>query len=158
MTGSAITWVELTDDDDNTYWQGVSPYTDGDTPMLWRIRMALAGGKIVYENDHTPELRSETSPVWYTLADAKSDCQVAHDDIIREAFGGNPPAAKPPVPDLEWELIGVGRFSQLSKCRQYGISIMSGCVKWAHVTSESWNDTSSVAEAIRQCKIGRAHV
>lgn len=153
MTGSAITWVELTDEDDNPYWQGVSPYTDGDAPMLWRIRMALAGGKIVYESDHTPELRSCTPPVWYTLVNAQSDCQFAHDEIIRKELGGNPHAVKPPVPDLEWEWSWNGTFLRMSKCRQYTIVSDGGTYysyRWAHVLTHDASECMALDEAIKK--------
>lgn len=83
-----IDWIEMTDDDENSYLEGMSPYTGDSDPcavpdIAWRLRQRLFDNRIVWYADHDGELGGETGDAWDSLEDAKAEIQVAHDHILR---------------------------------------------------------------------------
>lgn len=88
---SEIEWNEDFDDEDNSYWEGLSPYTtETDEPpnLHWRIRQRLSSNRIEWYADHDSELGGQ-GEFWLSLEEAQAACQLAHDAIIDEfAEGG----------------------------------------------------------------------
>lgn len=80
-----INWRSDLDDDDNTFWEGNSPYTDGeDGPRFkWRLRPRLEGNRIIWYACHDQELGGQDES-WLTILAAKRACQEAHDNIVAE--------------------------------------------------------------------------
>jgi len=84
---SDIYWQEDLDDDDNTVWTGLSPYSTSGDPdagpdVYWRLSQRLRDNKIEWYANHDSELGGETGDVWLTADDAKAACQKCHDHII----------------------------------------------------------------------------
>lgn len=84
-----IAWHDELDDDDNTYWEGMSPFctdTDPDAApdVKWRLRQALTDNRIWWYACHDAELGGKTGDTWLTIEEAKAACQEGHDNICRE--------------------------------------------------------------------------
>lgn len=85
---SAINWQETWDDDDNSIWEGLSPFTTDSDPeagpnVYWRLKQEVFGNKIQWYQAHDAELGGvDHHQTWATLDEAKSDCQKAHDNIL----------------------------------------------------------------------------
>ena len=84
---AAIEWRVETDDDDNSYWEGASPYTSDSDPdavpdIFWRLRQRLFRNVIWWYTDSDAELGGETGDCWVSLDAAKLATQKAHDHVI----------------------------------------------------------------------------
>ena len=80
---SQINWVEDWDDNDNTYWEGASPYVD--EAFYWRLCQWLQDNRIVWIDNSDNELVGDgVGEFWPTLDEAKAACQEAHDKILEE--------------------------------------------------------------------------
>lgn len=82
-----IEWVEDWDDNDNSFWEGLSPYTTDSDPeavpdVKWRLRQRLENNQIEWYADHDAELSGVTDETWISLEGAKAVCQQYHDQII----------------------------------------------------------------------------
>ena len=84
ISDTPIAWSNVLDDNDNTVWEGPSPYHDEGSPFLWRLRQKLEGDGVVWYADHDAELGGEGEE-WRTLNEAKVTCQASHDSILKEA-------------------------------------------------------------------------
>ncbi len=76
-----INWREELDDNDNTYWEGDSPYTDDDVPIRWRLVQRLEDNVVRWHSAHDSEL-GNLDEAWKTLELAKESCQRDHDNIV----------------------------------------------------------------------------
>jgi len=79
---SQINWVEDFDPDDNSYWEGASPYVD--ETFYWRLCQNLQDNKIVWVDCSDNELVGDGGETWSTIEEAKAACQKAHDNILTE--------------------------------------------------------------------------
>ena len=82
-SANPIAWHEDWDDDDNSIWEGASPYHDDGSPIYWRLKQRLVENKIEWYAAHDAELGPEDVPPFDSLEHAKSECQKAHDHIIQ---------------------------------------------------------------------------
>lgn len=95
---AAINWTEDFDRDDNSIWEGLSPYTTDSDPeavpdIYWRLKQRVAENRIEWYADHDSELGGKTGDSWLTLDEAKAACQAGHDNILVEfadAIGDGP--------------------------------------------------------------------
>lgn len=87
MGKNDIHWQKNLDSDDNTFWEGDSPYVEGvDGPHFkWRLKQKLQGNRIVWYTAHDSVLGTTCEPC-ETLEAAKAACQVAHNTIVEEPF------------------------------------------------------------------------
>ena len=78
-----IDWRQELDDNDNTVWEGDSPYHDAGKPFVWRLRQRLEGNCIIWYADHDAELGGK-GDTWPSIGKASADCQAAHNAILAE--------------------------------------------------------------------------
>jgi hypothetical protein len=82
-----IRWHETTDNNDNTVWEGQSPYVpdeDG-AAFEWRLRQRVVADKIEWYESHDAELMGDHAPEsWPTIEEAKAAIQKAHEGIIAD--------------------------------------------------------------------------
>lgn len=79
-----LEWTEHFDDNDNSYWEALSPYTNDGPPIMWRIRQRLGDNRIEYYEDHDQELLQHAPDYWITLGDAQEAIEKAHRNIIED--------------------------------------------------------------------------
>jgi hypothetical protein len=80
-----IEWEEIFDNNDNSIWEGNSPYHDNGVFFRWRLKQKLCNNKIEWHEDHDAVINCVGCGYWWTsLEEAKKECQKCHDNILIE--------------------------------------------------------------------------
>lgn len=81
-----LLWEQLTDDDDNSYWEANSPYHIDGVPIKFRLCQKLIDNKVKWIEAHDSEI---TNDEWHdTLSDAMASCEEQAKTILKEIANG----------------------------------------------------------------------